>query len=1228
MGKWRKQQQSSHQETDQRKRDYTPSRTIHLDISPGHLIEKGNIQGTVDFLKPDVAQHPTHDLKRRLLGNCLFDLGQYREAAETLQALQEKNWADHTNIGVAYIHVQEWGQAIPWLEASLQQHEEARTYYLLALAYLSENSDDAYWYYSTDPDRLQHVVNLLQHARVLPACPSSAYLLLNDQLWSLAYRKPAEGREERNRELDAAREECYHVIEEAFAMYPDEVEVRLEYVKGLVQQQKYEAALMILPPLINHDESMDTCFVEEAIAYAIEAAIRGELYEKALQYIETLPVPSSAGRPDQASLLKLKGDLLLYQGKFDAARKCYEQEMQSDAFIDKFLGTFSSAWAWLQQGELERCRVQTKVAATYWFHQKDKSDQLYAMNREPMMLGTVFVGGNPAYCIKQVCQQLLQDDVSLDLEFKGQLSYLLYTYTAAPYQMTSPPEEHKAMLFQLLRQAAQWYPHPLISGDLQYMYLDMNDLPQAIEQHLRYSIFLFTSAPETFEEEYVEFARSSETITTDEERKVIHAAAWRQLQACKDTVTLEAVFRVFFDAFWRSLLQDGAMYQELVEVTRLLIARLYPGNSLWFYHAWGLSKLGRDEESERTYRHYVAHAPNDADALHNLALLVEKKGLFQEALLLSNKAVALAPEDEIIVQGNSRLKRAYEERAHACQEEESRGQGPQWTLFSDSQKWLLCLIALHPSPHWSALLPHIKQNEQQLRQLQEDWEQLVTQRACLQTEEDSPMRVVPLLLPCLQSEGFRHWLVAEIARVQARKKKDLWLPAATDLDDEHLSQLTPVQRSLLHQALMRKIDRISDAGLTQLHLFFYRRVWKALLIEWNMHAELVDLCTVFLERLTVMSRQELWECAYYATDLTTSPYLNLAEKLYKKYLEQEETRATYHNLALIYTRRKQYQDALQMIEHALRLAPSHEGSQKQKTSIVQAIRHEEEQRQQRELEMRKQQEQHNQYLQELEQKITAHRGEVDYYKQRILQAVKEAPYYSTKRSLAQQLRMEDWAFEGHWKKLVAWGMILEEGKRIGSLHPLVRSYLERGWPVPLASSMRTVVIHPAAGSLTKPVFGSKQEYKLYTVFLEIFHGQLVFPNMALQAIFPYQKMKDVLTKEEFNYYMVSSVDICITRTTSYFPLVAFEVDGPHHEHEERQRKDALKNAIFEKGGLGLIRLQIGYQPLSTKEVWEDVREKINQALYLWRSDPTRKGWVEDIETELGIVKYPKSETLE
>lgn len=39
---------------------------------------------------------------------------------------------------------------------------------------------------------------------------------------------------------------------------------------------------------------------------------------------------------------------------------------------------------------------------------------------------------------------------------------------------------------------------------------------------------------------------------------------------------------------------------------------------------------------------------------------------------------------------------------------------------------------------------------------------------------------------------------------------------------------------------------------------------------------------------------------------------------------------------------------------------------------------------------------------------------------------------------------------------------------------------------------------------------------------------------------------------------------------------------------------------------GLIRLQIGDQPLSPQVMWEDVRTKINQALYTWHTDAIKR----------------------
>ncbi len=291
------------------------------------------------------------------------------------------------------------------------------------------------------------------------------------------------------------------------------------------------------------------------------------------------------------------------------------------------------------------------------------------------------------------------------------------------------------------------------------------------------------------------------------------------------------------------------------------------------------------------------------------------------------------------------------------QDFEEQEQAQLWSLLSDSQKWLLCLMVLYPSSHWSGLHPYVKKGEDQLRQLQEDWEGLLAYGVCTQRSEDSPMCAIAPLWPSLCDEGFRLWLVSEIARVQFRKKKDLWLPGARDLVGEQLSQLSPKQRDLLQQALMRQIDKVSLSGLEYLHLSFYRNIWKALLIQWEMHEEMVDLCEVFLTRLPgEMDKEELWECAYHATNISSPRYREIAMKRYKDYLEYGESHAAYHNLSLLHKREHRYQEALKMIGHALRLEPLDVDSLNLKSPIENAIRDVEHRRIQKEFELQQQQE--------------------------------------------------------------------------------------------------------------------------------------------------------------------------------------------------------------------------------------------------------------------------------
>ncbi len=1075
MSRPRKQQHRSHQAAGLSRKSPARSRTIQLEITPERLIEKGNLQEAVRLLREHIRMAPS-DEKKRLLGKSLCELRDLREAANAWLTIEEKTWYDLAMIGAAFLDLEEWDQAIPHLQASLKLEEVGHVYYWMAVAQGKNRAS-----YQLKAEERASILDLLQKARILPACPVEAYLWLDDLM--------RHGKDD--------DEERATLLQEAFARYPDVEEVRLRLGYHLLYHLRdYEGSLTVVSPLLTEPEPP-----LRAIACAFWASKKAGLIEQALAYTERMHQSPFRG----PGLAKLRGDLHLASGQIHEAIACYELETQSGDFTAIFIGFFSIAAAWLAQQQTSKAIEAAAQGTRMWFANPSDTQCDDAVFHEPVSIGIagdwVHIGDESiSECVKDVCVALLAEEQSVELALKGQLSYLLYTY-----HTNHRPNESKEAWIVLLQQAVQWFEHPHMSQDLAYHYKGAGDLPLAVQHHLTYCLWQFATlktyqplppmsdeTDESMSDRWYnrqwEFHSSTAEFTIDdgteedeeaaqetqamsvEVRHKCHEIAWGFLQAHQDSDVIEAVFLPFYRSFWHDILVADDMSQQLVDVLALLLNASPAADTddeLWSY-AYTLSELGRADEAERAYRSYLERHPDHAATLHNLALLVEEKGLFQEALGLSNKAAALAPDDELIVNENSRLKREYAEREQSRQNKERAQQLHQdqeqlrassqesarlWSVLSGSQKRLLCLMELYPSTHWSALLPHMKNEE---RQLQEDWEWLLAHEAYVQSHAETPMSVVPSLQSCVREEGFRYWLAFEIAKAQYRKKKNLWLPEATDLGDEQLVQLSSTQRDLMQQALMKRIAQISLAGLEHLYLSFYRRIWKQLLIEWKMYADLVDLCEQFLTRLSAMTRHELWECAYYATHLSDVVHRNIAEKRYKAYLEQGEDNAAYHNLSIIYLERSQYRDAMQMIEHALQLAPQDVGSLKQKTKIEQAITKEEEQRRQQEIEQQQQQAQREQHLKDLEQKIQAHLVDVvnDYYKKNILGSLKKASYFRSKQSFAKYIGMEEWAFNGHWRKLVAWGMIVEEDRRT-FVHPLICTYLEQGWPIVAEPSVKT-----------------------------------------------------------------------------------------------------------------------------------------------------------------------------
>jgi tetratricopeptide (TPR) repeat protein len=336
-----------------------------------------------------------------------------------------------------------------------------------------------------------------------------------------------------------------------------------------------------------------------------------------------------------------------------------------------------------------------------------------------------------------------------------------------------------------------------------------------------------------------------------------------------------------------------------------------------------------------------------------------------------------------------------------------------------------------------------------------------------------------------------------------------------------------------------------------------------------------------------------------------------AEQAYKRYLEGGASAAVYHNLALLSERRGRLEEALSYAEQALALEPKKEDT----LSLKEHFLHKIEQQKQAEQRQKELAEQRKRQLENVILTAPERWAKVDYHKRRILGTLAALNTFEGFRELARLLEMEERVLKGHWSKLVEQGMVIEgeEGPRV---NPHILDLVKRE----RAHAVVTRIVHTSSEIMTKPIFNSQQEYKMYSILLEVFPNQLVFPNMALQAIFPYARMQAVLSKEIFGYYLMASVDFCVTLTSTYLPLVAFEVDSDYHDSEKQRAKDERKDQIFTTGGIALIHLRAFGQP-SPQAMRHDIMEAVRTWLRQWRATPHQKGWAIDLEQELDFDRF-------
>ena len=194
---------------------------------------------------------------------------------------------------------------------------------------------------------------------------------------------------------------------------------------------------------------------------------------------------------------------------------------------------------------------------------------------------------------------------------------------------------------------------------------------------------------------------------------------------------------------------------------------------------------------------------------------------------------------------------------------------------------------------------------------------------------------------------------------------------------------------------------------------------------------------------------------------------------------------------------------------------------------------------------------------------------LDYYKKQLLCTLSLISGWRDLEHLSQLSGIEVKYLGGHLRVLMEQGMLIQDGPNNYQINPHITTLLERE----RQHAVVTKIIHAEGGVAFRPIFNSKMEYTVYNLLIGLFPNHLVFPNMALQTVFQYERMKELLEVDEFSYYLKALVDFCVTSTANYLPLIGFEVDSSFHDDPGQKERDEKKNHIFAVGGVPLLRLQ-------------------------------------------------------
>ena len=128
---------------------------------------------------------------------------------------------------------------------------------------------------------------------------------------------------------------------------------------------------------------------------------------------------------------------------------------------------------------------------------------------------------------------------------------------------------------------------------------------------------------------------------------------------------------------------------------------------------------------------------------------------------------------------------------------------------------------------------------------------------------------------------------------------------------------------------------------------------------------------------------------------------------------------------------------------------------------------------------------------------------------------------------------------------------------------------------------------------TSNLFKSRQEIEFFYALKITFDSYQIYPNVSISCLLNWQLLKDELTSEEQDFYFKGIVDFVVfDQVVGYKPIRFFELDSIYHDSEESQVKDYLKDSIFSKAGVKIIRIRKQDKTVNEQDFIKLIRELI------------------------------------